>query len=149
MGRLKQGPEAALVEDYLARARQAGRSLGFTAVDCVEQEAATAGDKPREAELLRKATPAGAKIILLSERGEAWTSRKLSKTLAKWRDEGAPAIAFWIGGPDGTDAALDPLAHAKLAFGPATWPHKLARVMLAEQIYRAFSIEAGSPYHRD
>lgn len=149
IGRMKSGPEATLVQDYAARASQAGRPLALGPLEIAEAEAPVAGDKPREAALLRKLTPPGAAIVALDERGASWTSRQLAERLAGWRDQGRPAICFWIGGPDGTDPDLRTEADALLAFGTQTWPHKLVRVMLAEQLYRATSILACGPYHRD
>lgn len=118
-------------------------------LEILELEAKAPGDLSREAAALREAVPAGAKRVLLDERGQAWTSRALAERLARWRDEGAPAVVFWIGGADGADPALRADADAMLAFGPQTWPHRLVRAMLAEQLYRAVTILAGSPYHRD
>ncbi len=126
-----------------------GRNMGLAPIDIVEAEAKHAGDMAKEADLLENAIPDGARIVLLDERGDEWTSRGLAERLARWRDGGLPAACFLIGGPDGTDKRLKSLAHDKLAFGPQTWPHKLVRVMLMEQIYRAVTILSGNPYHRD
>ena len=83
------------------------------------------------------------------ERGKTLSSRDLAGTLGRWRDDGARETIFVIGGADGLDHAAFPAPDLVLSFGPMVWPHKLARVMLAEQIYRSVSILAGSPYHRD
>jgi 23S rRNA (pseudouridine1915-N3)-methyltransferase len=149
IGRMRRCPEAALIEDYRDRATLAGQRLGLGPVEIVETETPRDGDKAREAEWLLKAAPAGARKILLDERGDEWASRALASKLADWRDSGLVAACFWIGGPDGVSPALRQAADDKLAFGPQTWPHKLVRVMLAEQIYRAVTILSGSPYHRD
>jgi 23S rRNA (pseudouridine1915-N3)-methyltransferase len=149
IGRIKSGPEASLIEDYRERASLAGKALGLGPVEITEAEAPRAGDKPREAQLLLKAAPAGARRILLDERGAQFSSRQLATKLAAWRDSGVPALCFWIGGPDGAGPELRESADEALAFGPQTWPHKLVRVMLAEQIYRAVTILSGNPYHRD
>lgn len=149
IGRLKAGPEADLVADYRDRIALAGKQLGLGPLDIVEAEAPRAGDKAREAELLLKAAPEGARRILLDERGDEWASRALAAKLAHWRDSGLPSVCFWIGGPDGVAPDLRQAAQDRLAFGPQTWPHKLVRVMLAEQIYRAVTILSGNPYHRD
>jgi 23S rRNA (pseudouridine1915-N3)-methyltransferase len=149
VGKLKDGPERVLVDDYLARARKTGQPLGYRAVDEVEVEAG--GGRDREgARLLTKheaASPGGV-LIRLDERGEVWPSIDLSKRLAKWRDAGE-TIDFAIGGADGHAPDVAAKARATLGFGAQTWPHRLVRVMLAEQIYRALSIEAGTPYHRE
>jgi len=149
VGRLRGGPEAELTADYLARIGPAGRAIGLGPAELKEVEAKTAGDREREAELLLSQAPDGAKRILLDETGEAWPSRRWAEKLGAWRDEGAPAAVFFIGGPDGASDRLRASAQHILAFGPQTWPHRLVRVMLAEQLYRAVSILCGSPYHRD
>ena len=74
---------------------------------------------------------------------------RFAAEIAKLRDQGVRRLVFMIGGADGLDPALVAQANGKLAFGPQTWPHALARAMLAEQVYRAVTILAGGPYHRD
>ncbi len=149
IGRLKSGPEADLAADYARRAAAVGKALALTPVDILEAESKPPGDKAREAGLLQAAAPPGAVRVLLDERGDAWTSRTLADRLSRWRDAGVPAAVFWIGGADGTDPALKAAADHSLAFGPQTWPHRLVRAMLAEQLYRAVTLLAGLPYHRD
>ena len=90
----------------------------------------------------------GAKVVALDERGASISSEKFAQVISKARDEGAPALAVLIGGPDGLDEALRARADLTIAFGAMTWPHQLVRVMAAEQIYRAATILAGHPYHR-
>ena len=145
VGRLKDGPERVMVDDYLSRAARTGKALGYRGVDEVEVEAG-GGKQAEGARLLAKS--ADSLLIRLDERGEPWTSVDLSKRLARWRDQGEN-VDFVIGGADGTSPDIAAKARATLGFGPQTWPHRLVRVMLAEQIYRALSIEAGSPYHRE
>ena len=101
-----------------------------------------------EAELLEKAVPSGAKRVLLDERGKMLTSPDFAKMLADWRDIGTQDAAFVIGGASGFEPAFRASADAAISFGPMVWPHMLVRVMLAEQLYRAASILAGTPYHR-
>lgn len=149
IGRLRGGHEAALTADYLQRAAAAGRQLGFKSVDLVEVEARPAGDARAEAGALFRATPDGARKILLDERGAEWTSRQLSEKLARWRDDGLACATFWVGGADGVSQSVKDQADEKLAFGRQTWPHRLVRVMISEQIYRAVTILSGNPYHRD
>lgn len=86
--------------------------------------------------------------VLLDERGAALASSELAQRLEKWRDEGVRECRFVIGAADGHDAAERAGADLLLSFGPATWPHLMARAMLAEQLYRATSWLAGHPYHR-
>lgn len=101
-----------------------------------------------EAVLLEKAIPAGALICTLDERGKLMSSPDFANRLAGWRDEGRSNIAFVIGGADGIDPGLRAKADFSMSFGKMVWPHMLARVMLCEQLYRASTILAGSPYHR-
>ena len=146
MGRQKGGPEAALVDDYLKRFDVTGRGLSLGPAQLVELEDRK---KQGESRLLMDAIPDGAVVIALDERGKAMTSRSFASLLAKLRDEGRRDCAFLIGGADGHNDELRTRADRLLSFGPMVWPHMLARVMLAEQLYRAASILAGAPYHRD
>lgn len=147
IGRLPRSPETELVKLYVDRATAAGRSLGLGPVEVVEVESRKPG-KAAEAEALRPHLE-GAHVIACDERGTSRASRAFATELGRLRDDGVRKLAFVIGGADGLDPALLDGANANLAFGPQTWPHALARVMLAEQVYRAVSIIAGSPYHRD
>ncbi|MFT3728699.1 MAG: 23S rRNA (pseudouridine(1915)-N(3))-methyltransferase RlmH [Terricaulis sp.] len=149
VGRLRDAPEAALAADYIARAANAGRQLGFRSVELIEVEAKPSGDAGAEARALFKATPDAARKILLDERGAEWASRQLAEKLARWRDDGIPSATFWIGSADGVSQSVKDNADEKLAFGRQTWPHRLVRVMISEQIYRAVTILCGTPYHRD
>lgn len=148
VGRLRAGPEDGLVSDYLKRFDRTGRALGLGPARVVEVEDRKGGGKPGEAALLRKALPAGAFTCALDERGQALASPDFARLLAKRRDTGTQDVAFLIGGADGLDPALVAKADAVLSFGAMVWPHMLVRVMLSEQLYRAASILAGSPYHR-
>jgi 23S rRNA (pseudouridine1915-N3)-methyltransferase len=147
IGKLGRSPETELVKLYSERATAAGRALGLGPVEVVEVESRKPG-KAAEAEALRPHLE-GAHVIACDEHGTARPSRAFAEEIALIRDRGARRLAFVIGGADGLDPALLAAANGKLAFGPQTWPHALARAMLAEQIYRAVSILAGSPYHRD
>lgn len=135
------------MKTYVERATNAGRALGLGPVEVVEVESRKPG-KAAEAEALR-AHLADSHIIACDERGAARSSRAFAEELGALRDRGVRRLVFLIGGADGLDPDLVAQANGKLAFGPQTWPHALARAMLSEQIYRAVSILAGSPYHRD
>ena len=148
IGRLGRAPEAALAKDYAQRAAAAGRSLGFTGVEMVEIEARKAG-KAAEAEALLAQLGPGDHLIACDEHGAVRTSRDFASRLAELRDRGTRRIVFAVGGADGLGEACLERADERLAFGPQTWPHALARAMLAEQVYRAVTILGGSPYHRD
>ena len=104
--------------------------------------------KAREAELLLAAVPADAFIIALDGRGKTLSSEDLAARFGAWRDEGRRDVAFLIGGADGLDRAVLDAAGLALSLGAMTWPHMLVRPMLAEQLYRAWSILEGHPYHR-
>ncbi|MEQ9258749.1 MAG: 23S rRNA (pseudouridine(1915)-N(3))-methyltransferase RlmH [Roseovarius sp.] len=148
VGRLRAGPERALIDDYLTRFDKAGRQLGLGPASVVEVEDRKGGGMEAEAALLEKALPAGAVTVALDERGSLLTSPQFADHMARWRDDGRADLAFLIGGADGLAPALRDAADLRLSFGKMVWPHMLARVMLAEQVYRAASILAGSPYHR-
>jgi 23S rRNA (pseudouridine1915-N3)-methyltransferase len=109
----------------------------------------TAELKAREARLLLDALPEGALVVALDGRGKALDSAALARQLGRWRDQGTRDVAFVIGGADGLDQAVLDRARLVLSLGPMTWPHQLVRVMLAEQLYRADTIRAGHPYHRE
>ena len=147
VGRLGRAPEALLARDYAERATAAGRALGLGPVEIIEVEARKPG-KAAEAEALAPHL-AGAYVIACDEHGRALPSRAFAEHIGKLRDDGNRRLALVIGGADGLDAALLTAARERLAFGVQTWPHALARAMLAEQAYRAVTILGGSPYHRD
>ena len=145
VGRLRPGPMRALVDDYV------GRSAWPLTVREVEARKRLSGTALREHEgdLLLAAIPDRATLIALDERGRDLTSMDLAERLGRWRDDGVQDLAFVIGGADGLSQAVRDRAALTLAFGRATWPHMLVRVMLAEQIYRAQMILSGHPYHRE
>ena len=152
IGRLKQGPETELAERYRKRAVQVGRSLGLRDVEIVEIRESRAEDASKrmieESIALATIIPQGAAVVLLDPRGDNLDSAGLANQIAKWRGAAKPVAVFVIGGPDGLAASLADKADVKLAFGAATWPHQLVRVMLMEQLYRAATILTGHPYHR-
>jgi len=148
VGRLRAGPERTLIDDYLSRFDKTGRALGLGPASEVEVEDKKGGGIRAEADLLERAVPAGALICAMDERGKTMTSPEFAQRLAGWRDEGHRNVAFLIGGADGIAQDLRAKSNFKLSFGPMVWPHMLARVMLAEQLYRACGILSGSPYHR-
>ncbi|MGR3760938.1 23S rRNA (pseudouridine(1915)-N(3))-methyltransferase RlmH [Roseobacteraceae bacterium NS-SX3] len=149
VGRLRSGPEKSLIDDYLTRFDRAGRAMGLGPARVVEVEDKKNAGMAAEAALLRKALPKGAVICTLDERGKVITSPEFAERLAGWRDSGRQDLALIIGGADGIDPGLRAEADFSISFGKMVWPHMLIRVMLAEQIYRAATILAGSPYHRN
>jgi 23S rRNA (pseudouridine1915-N3)-methyltransferase len=144
---LGSAPEAGLARDYADRATASGRALGLAPVDVFEVEARKPGKAAEADAILARAGEA--RLIACDEHGRAMTSRDFAARLAALRDDGVRHLAFAIGGADGLDAAVTSAAIQTLSFGPQTWPHALARAMLAEQVYRAVTILAGGPYHRD
>jgi 23S rRNA (pseudouridine1915-N3)-methyltransferase len=152
VGRLKQGPERELAERYRKRATEAGRGAGIQALDVVEIRESRAGDAARrmleESIAIANLVPERAVTIILDGRGENMSSASLAGRLQGWRAEGRSAAVFVLGGADGLTPNLREQANLAIAFGAATWPHQLVRIMLLEQLYRAVTILTGHPYHR-
>lgn len=101
-----------------------------------------------ERERIEAALPKGARIVVLDEHGTALTTRGLAARLAVWQEEGGD-VALIIGGPDGLQPAFKAAAHERIRLSDLTLPHAMARVLLIEQLYRAWSVNAGHPYHRE
>jgi len=152
-GVLQNGAEKTLVDDYITRAQGLARGTGFISVEQQGVELKGQYDRAAEtAKLLSVVTPSD-ELILLDERGKSPTSRDIAAQFSQLRDDGVAASYIIIGGADGFEPSvvkeIRPGRIIKWSFGSQTWPHKLVRVMAAEQIYRALSILAGTPYHRD
>ena len=148
VGRLRAGPERDLVDDYVQRFDRTGRALNLGPLAEHEVEDKRGGGMAAEAELLARAVPSGAVLVTLDERGRVMSSPEFAEQIARWRDDGRQDLAFVIGGADGIDPGLRARADFSISFGRMVWPHMLVRVMLAEQLYRATAILAGTPYHR-
>jgi 23S rRNA (pseudouridine1915-N3)-methyltransferase len=131
-GRIGRGPEAELVERYMKRVPWPTKV----------SELPDAGGRMPD-------PPSGARTVVLDETGRDLPSRELAAILGRWRDDGVREARFLIGAADGHDDAVRDEADLLLAFGKATWPHLMARAMLAEQLWRATSLLAGHPYHRE
>jgi 23S rRNA (pseudouridine1915-N3)-methyltransferase len=153
VGRLKDDAERAIVERYVQRLSQVGPPLGHTGVsviDIPESKARAAAErKAGEADELRRRMPAGSRHAALDEHGKMLSSAEFAAWLGRMRDNGQRELCFLIGGPDGLDPELAQSATLALSFGRMTLPHGLARAALAEQLYRAATILAGHPYHRE
>ena len=152
VGRLKSGPERTLCADYLDRFAAAGRSLGLSLGDTVEldesRNPAAARRKAEEAAAIAaKLNDGGNRLVVLDEGGRMVSSTELAGKISDWRDGGTGETAFVIGGPDGLDPALLAQADERIAFGRMTWPHRLVRIMLAEQLYRIATILSSHPCH--
>jgi 23S rRNA (pseudouridine1915-N3)-methyltransferase len=152
VGGIGSGPEAELCDLYAGRVGKIGRGLGVARIDVAERaesRARTAEErKSAEARDLLAQVPAGGVVVALDERGEALGSVAFARLIEAHKDGGTGTLAFLLGGPDGHGAEVTARAARVLSFGPATYPHALARVLLLEQIYRALTILAGHPYHR-
>ncbi|HKC01691.1 MAG TPA: 23S rRNA (pseudouridine(1915)-N(3))-methyltransferase RlmH [Sphingomicrobium sp.] len=131
-GKIGRTPEAELVDRYLKRVPWPTR---------VTELPDRGGKLP--------VSPENLATVVLDERGRAMSSGDLAKQLERWRDGGKREVRFLIGAADGHDEEQRTSADLLLSFGPATWPHLLARAMLAEQLFRATSILANHPYHRE
>ena len=131
-GRIGRGPEAELVDRYVKRLTWPVRLTELP-------------DSGGKMPLVEGQT----RIVMLDETGEMLGSRAFADRLGRWRDEGVRETRFLIGAADGFDDAERANADLLLSFGRATWPHLLARAMLAEQLWRAASILANHPYHRE
>ncbi|MCK1738008.1 23S rRNA (pseudouridine(1915)-N(3))-methyltransferase RlmH [Bradyrhizobium sp. 138] len=152
VGRLKQGPERELADRYFERFSEAGGKLGFRGLSVYEVAESRARDTAtrmtEEAAAISVHIPEKSILVALDERGQNLESTVFARHLGRWRDEGAGHTIFVIGGADGLSPELRRKAKLAIAFGSATWPHQMVRVMLLEQLYRAATILAGHPYHR-
>jgi 23S rRNA (pseudouridine1915-N3)-methyltransferase len=152
VGNARGSHEAPLCDEFIGRAQNIGRRMGFTAVDVTEVAVSKARETEKrmaeEAERLAARVPDGAHVVLLDAKGKGMTSEDFAEMLGAMRDAGTKDFVFIIGGPDGLAPLPKIRSGRSLAFGPQTWPHMLVRAMLAEQIYRAITILAGHPYHR-
>jgi 23S rRNA (pseudouridine1915-N3)-methyltransferase len=152
VGQARGTSEGALVDDYVGRANAFGKRLGLSST-AVEEVGLSKLREARarvaeEGERLAARIPTGAHVITCDARGKGMTSEAFAEMLGAMRDAGARDLVFLIGGPDGLDPGPSVKPGRSLAFGPQTWPHLLARAMLAEQIYRSLTILGGHPYHR-
>ncbi|MGH6761225.1 MAG: 23S rRNA (pseudouridine(1915)-N(3))-methyltransferase RlmH [Phyllobacterium sp.] len=152
VGRMKAGPERELAGRYLDRLKKSGGPLGldFAGVSEIVESRAAQADlrKQEESGKLLETLDQGGALILLDERGKVLGSEAFANSIARFRDDGKRQLVLAIGGPDGHDPKLRDRADIVLALGAMTWPHQIARVLLAEQLYRATTILSGHPYHR-
>jgi 23S rRNA (pseudouridine1915-N3)-methyltransferase len=152
IGRLKQGPERELAERYRTRFNDIGRKLGFRGLDIVEISESRARDAvariAEEATAISAAIPEKSVLVTLDEHGHNIDSVAFARHLGRWRDQSTANTVFVLGGADGLSPDLRRREKLVIAFGAATWPHQMVRVMLLEQLYRAATILAGHPYHR-
>ena len=151
VGRLKAGPERQLYDRYAERIAAAGKSLGLTFAlrEIAESRAGSPGQRIAEETAALSSDPPDGRRVVLDSSGKALASQAFADRIAAWRDEGARETAFMIGGADGLARSALEGADLVLSFGAVTWPHQLVRIMLVEQLYRAVTILAGHPYHRE
>ena len=152
IGKLKAGPEKTLSLEYKTRLEGLGRKAGITKLsvtDFAESQSQTASQRQtEEAKLLASALAPKAFTLVLDERGKPFTSEGFSQLLQRHLDQGTQELAFLIGGPDGHSADTRKHAGQLISLSEMTWPHRLVRIMLLEQIYRAVTIMVNHPYHR-
>ena len=153
IGRLKDGAMRQIAAGYADRTVKAGPQAGLKSLTIREFDEAR-GSSPNQRKAIERdkflaALPAASIVVALDETGKNISSRALSDQIATWRDNGEKDLVFVVGGPDGLDPELVRKSRMILAFGKATWPHQLVRVMLLEQIYRVITLLLGHPYHRD
>jgi 23S rRNA (pseudouridine1915-N3)-methyltransferase len=145
VGRDRSGPARELFDSYCRRCPWPIRLVEIAPRSAMPLERRLADEAGR----LLGAIPRDAALTALDERGRLLSSRSFATRIGAWQQEGRSDLAFLIGGPDGLAGDLLERADLVLALGRMTWPHLLVRVLLAEQIYRATTILAGHPYHRD
>jgi 23S rRNA (pseudouridine1915-N3)-methyltransferase len=151
VGRLKDGPERVLFDRYWQRLEGLGRkhALGpLTLTEMAESRATSAPARASEEAARLVATLAPGDVVALDERGKGLSSEQFAADLRRRRDSGVAGVTFMLGGPDGHGDAVRQRATVMLSLGAMTLPHGLARVILAEQLYRAATLMAGHPYHR-
>lgn len=146
VGRLRGEPLAEAFAEYARRLKAARWPLEVIEVE-EKRKLSGAELAAREAALLLAAVPAGSHVIALDARGKSLTSEAFASALGRLQDAGR-GVTFLVGGADGFAPAVREAADQLLSLGAMTWPHKLVRVLLAEQLFRAQSILAGHPYHR-
>ncbi len=152
VGRLKDRAERGLADRYIERFDRLGRGIGLGPVEEIElgesRKDSTADRRADEADAILARVPDGARVLVLDSGGKQLSSDDFAALIGQWRDAGVPRTCFLIGGSDGHGEAVPAAADLTLALGRMTLPHGLARVVLAEQLYRAATILAGHPYHR-
>ncbi len=152
IGRMKHGPERELAERYRKRFDDVARKLGFRSLEIHEIPESRARDaasrSAEEAAAISAVLPANSLVVVLDEHGQNFDSSVFANQLGRWRDAAVGTTTFIIGGADGLSPELRRKAKLAIAFGSATWPHQMVRIMLLEQLYRAATILSGHPYHR-
>lgn len=145
IGRLKLGPELSLINEY---AKRLPWKLDIRELE-IKKNLPDAQRKTEETKLLLDACKDASAIIALDEQGKDLTSRAFADTIKTWQNAGISSLGIIIGGADGLDRVQLSQIQLKLSFGRMSLPHMLARVLICEQLYRAYTILEGHPYHRE
>lgn len=152
VGRMKRGAEQKLVDHYLERFSKSSGAIGLhfkRLQEISESRAQTACQRmEEEGRKLIEFLPEKCQLIVLDERGKSISSPTFAEKLVFYRDAGIRDITIALGGPDGHNEQIRGRADFLLSFGFMTWPHQIARILLAEQLYRAVTIVSNHPYHR-
>jgi 23S rRNA (pseudouridine1915-N3)-methyltransferase len=144
VGKAKRCPEAELVDDYLKKTRW---DVSLKEIPDAPGSLPTEQRRAVEAKKIEALLDSDTRLITLDAMGEQVSSPNFAKIITKAQGDRVKRLIFAIGGQDGLDPSLLKVSHRVVAFGLSTWPHKLVRAMLAEQIYRAYTISIGHPYH--
>ncbi len=144
VGRMKRGPAAEMIAEYLKRTRW---EVSVKELADAPSNLSADARRAREAKDILALLDKESRLIAMDSRGQQLDSPQIAAAIGKFKAQGTKRLVIAIGGQDGLDEAVLAQAKLKLAFGAATWPHQLLRLMLAEQLYRAYTIEAGHPYH--
>jgi len=145
VGKLKPSPEKELFDLYL---RRLSWDVTTREIDIKKPSLPAEQRRALEAEQILETLSSSGAIIALDERGKSLSSEQFAQRIGNWQNEGISHLGFCIGGQDGLDESVRKRAQLVLSFGALTWPHMLARAMLAEQLYRASTLLSGHPYHR-
>jgi 23S rRNA (pseudouridine1915-N3)-methyltransferase len=152
VGRLKDSAERGLADRYIERFDRLGRGIGLGPVEQIElgesRKDNAAARRADEADAMLARVPDGGRVVVLDAGGKQLSSEEFGALIGAWRDAGVSRSCFLIGGPDGQGEAVTAAADLTLSLGRMTLPHGLARIVLAEQLYRSATILAGHPYHR-
>ena len=147
IGQIKSSPEVAMVNDYVDRFERIGKNIGLGPIKIIEKESKKSGILS-EGKVLLASIPNNSIICILDEKGTDLDSLAFAKKIEHWRDSLNLDLSLVIGGAGGLSNEIKNKAHHSISFGKMVWPHRLIRVMITEQLYRAASIISGSPYHK-
>ena len=147
-GKLRKGPELELFNKYLLRSEKIGKLINFSSIDIIEYHGLD-WTKVLLEQGSSKRFPLNSIKVLLDENGKNISSKVFSDVLRSQRDNGTSEIVFFVGGAEGVPERVKDKFDEIISFGKMVWPHLFVRIMLMEQIYRASTIIAGLPYHKD